>query len=101
MEAVGRARAADGEDPLGALAYRALALLELRCVDCDRPELPTREVLADRVRNDEEAVREALHQRTRAEAVGAMVGEVRLAEHEESRQRRLEVVVDPQPAHRV
>ena len=49
----------------------------------------------------EVAVGEALHEGARAEAVGAVVGEVRLAGDEEARDARLEVVVDPQAAHRV
>ena len=40
------------------------------------------EVAGQRVRDDEVAVGEPLHQRARAEAVGAVIGEVRLAEHE-------------------
>ena len=60
-----------------------------------------REVVADRVRQHEVAVGEALHERRRAEPVRALVGEVRLAEHEQPGQVAHQVVVDPQPAHRV
>ena len=60
-----------------------------------------REVVADRVREHEVAVGETLHQRRRAEPVRAVVGEVRLAEHEQAGQVAHQVVVDPQPAHRV
>ena len=60
-----------------------------------------REVVADRVRQHEVAVGEALHQRRRAEPVGAVIGEVRLAEHEQPGQVAHQVVVDPQPTHRV
>ena len=59
------------------------------------------EVVADRVRNDEITVGEALHQRARAKPVGAVIGEVRLAEHEQARDVRHQVIVHPQPAHRV
>ena len=52
-------------------------------------------------RQDEVAVREPLHQRRRAQPVGAVVGEVRLADRVQPRDRRHQVVVDPQPAHRV
>ena len=43
------------------------------------------QVVADRVRQDEVAVGQALHQRAGAEPVGAVVGEVRLADHEQAR----------------
>ena len=59
------------------------------------------EVVADRVRDHEVAVGEPLHQRAGAEAVGAVVGEVRFAEHVQPGNRAHQVVVHPQPAHRV
>ena len=59
------------------------------------------EVVADRVGDDEVAVGQALHQRAGAEAVGAVVGEVRLAEHEQAGDGAHQVVVHPQAAHRV
>lgn len=59
------------------------------------------QVVVDRRREDEVAVGEALHQRGGAEPVGAVVGEVGLADGEEAGNGGLEVVVDPEPAHRV
>ena len=59
------------------------------------------QVVGDGVRDDEVAVGQALHHRARAEPVGAVVGEVRLADREQARDRRLEPVVDPEAAHRV
>ena len=53
------------------------------------------------VRGDEVAVGKALHHRACAEAVGAVVGEVRLADREQAGDRGLELVVHPQAAHRV
>jgi len=49
----------------------------------------------------EVAVGQALHERRRAEPVGSLVGEVRLAQHEQAGHVAHEVVVDPEPAHRV
>ena len=60
-----------------------------------------RQVVADGVGDDEVAVGQALHERAGAQAVGAVVGEVGLAEHVQARDRAHEVVVHPQPAHRV
>ncbi len=60
-----------------------------------------REVVVDGRREDEVAVGEALHQGGGAEAVGAVVGEVGLADREQARDGGLEVVVDPETAHRV
>ena len=62
---------------------------------------PVGQVVADRVRQHEVAVGQALHERRGAEPVGAVVGEVRLAGHEQAGDRGLQVVVDPEPAHRV
>ena len=59
------------------------------------------EVVADRVRDDEVAVGEPLHQRARAEPVRAVVGEVRFAEHVQAGDGAHQVVVHPEPAHRV
>ena len=59
------------------------------------------EVVVDGVRQHEVAVGEALHERGRAEPVGAVVGEVGLPHDEQAGDRGLQVVVDPQPAHRV
>ena len=67
----------------------------------DRGELGAGEVVADGGRQHEVAVGQALHQRRGAEPVRAVVGEVRLADHEQARDGALQVVVDPQPAHRV
>ena len=64
-------------------------------------ELGRGQVVGQRVRQHEVAVRQPLHQRAGAQAVGAVVGEVGLARHEEPGNRALQVVVDPQPAHRV
>ena len=78
-----------------------LGLDDGRVVLGDLLERPVREVVADRVRQHEVAVGQALHQRRGAEAVGAVVGEVRLAGHEQALDRGLQVVVDPQAAHDV
>ena len=60
-----------------------------------------RQVVADRVRNDEVAVCQPLHQRTRAEAVRAVIREVRFTQHMKARQGAHEVVIHPEAAHRV
>ena len=79
-----------------------LGVLERGVVDRHRRLAEERrEVVVDRVRQHEVAVGEALHERRRAEPVGALVGEVRLAEHEQPGHVAHEVVVDPEPAHRV
>ena len=59
------------------------------------------EVVGDRVRQHEVPVGEALHQRAGAEAIGAVVGEVRLAQDVQAGDVAHQVVIDPQPAHRV
>ncbi len=59
------------------------------------------EVVGQRRREHEVAVGQALHQRRGAQAVGAVVGEVGLADREQARDGGLQVVVDPQAAHGV
>ena len=84
------------------LVDRGLGLHERRVVGGHgRVSEQRREVLTDRVRQHEVAVREALHQRRRAEPVGTVIGEVRLAEHEQPGHVAHQVVVDPQATHRV
>ncbi len=59
------------------------------------------EVVVDGRRQHEVAVGEALHEGRGTQAVGAVVGEVGLADREQAGDGGLEVVVDPQCAHRV
>ena len=61
----------------------------------DLRERTAGQVVVDRVRQHEVAVGQALHQRARAEPVGAVVGEVGLAGHEQPGDGGLQVVVDP------
>ena len=59
------------------------------------------EVVADGVRQHEVAVGETLHQRRRTETVGAVITEVGLARAVQTGDGGHQLVVDPQPAHRV
>ena len=76
-------------------------LLEGVVVGRDLRQRRAGQVVADGVGDDEVAVGQPLHQRARAEPVGAVIGEVRLAEHVQARHVAHQVVVDPEPAHRV
>src|SRR5215213_1498875 len=66
-----------------------------------RRQRRAREVVADGVGNDEVAVGQSLHQRAGAQPVRAVIAEVGFPEHVQARQVAHQVVVDPQPAHRV
>ena len=79
----------------------ASASREGRVVGRHFGQLARRQVLAHRVGNDEVAVGQPLHQGAGAQAIGAVVGEVGLAQHEQAGDRAFQVVVDPQAAHRV
>lgn len=57
------------------------------------------QIIRERVGNHEVAVRQTLHERGRAEAVCAVVGEVGFAENEEPGNRAFEGVVNPKTAH--
>ena len=102
VEVVDRPAAVHRREPAGLFVDRALRLAERGVVGADQLLAEQRrEVVADGGREHEVAVGESLHQRARTQPVGAVVGEVRLAEHVEPRDVAHEVVVDPQPAHRV
>ena len=101
VEGVDAALAVDLQEPGGAALDRGAGLDDGGVVGRERRERALGEVVADRVGQDEVAVGQALHQRRRAEPVGAVVGEVGLAGDEQPGDRRLQVVVDPQPAHDV
>ena len=95
------ALALDPEHALRVRAHGGLGLRKLRAIRGRALADLGREVVADGVWQHEVAVGEALHERARAEAVRAVVAEVRFAEHEQAGHIRHEVVVHPQPAHRV
>src|ERR1035437_3024191 len=63
--------------------------------------LGTRQIVADGVRQDEVAIGQALHQRARTQAVGPVIGEVRLTRDVEAGDGAHQVVIHPQPAHGV
>ena len=102
VEPVDRVVAVGPQQPPHALAHLRLGRAE-RLVRRGQDRLPEqrREVVADRHRQDEVAVRQPLHQRAGAEPVRPVVGEVRLADRVQPGDRGHQVVVDPQAAHRV
>ena len=91
----------DRQQPVDAAPARRLGFLEGVVVGGDLRERRAGEVVGQRVGDDEVAVGEPLHQRARAEPVGAVVREVGLAEHVQPRDGAHQVVVHPQAAHRV
>ena len=101
MERRHRASALDREEPLGAVAHRGSVACTSALSARDGLELVRAEIVADRERHDEVAVRQTLHQRARAEPVRAVVGEVRFADDVQTRNGAHQVVVHPEPAHRV
>ena len=102
MEPIRRPRATTVEVALEALRRCLFGRAELRMIDTRRRLVQhRREVVADRVRQHEVTVGESLHQRRRAESVGAVIREVDFASRIETGDRGHQLVVDPQPAHRV
>src|ERR1700741_2298698 len=67
----------------------------------DFPGLLTRQVIANGVRKYEVPVGESLHQRTGTEPVGTVIGEIRFSGDVKSVDSAHQIVVDPQPTHRV
>ena len=85
VEGVHRAGALDGEqlDPCVPDVLERLDDRRVVCVDLRERRLG--QVVVDRVRQHEVAVREALHERRRTQPVRAVVGEVGLARHVQAR----------------
>ena len=101
MERINRPLTIGLEQGVRALAGLLLRLAKRAVRGIDLRQLGLREVVGHRRGQDEVAVREALHEGARAQTIGPLVGEVRLAADEEPRDRRHQVVVDPESAHRV
>src|SRR3954466_4007711 len=80
MERCRRALSADGRQAPRPLAHRSKRRAHVLMILAHGLRLRRREVVADCEWNDEVPIGESLHQRARAEPVGAMVREVRLAD---------------------
>ncbi len=103
VNAVDRTFAVDTEKPLSDRSSTARSDSLNAGSSTGTADVPRRgcEVTADGVGQHEISVGESLHERSRAEPVRALVGEVRFSEHEQARQVAHQVVVDPEPTHRV
>ena len=101
MKLAGRAPAPHAQQRLDARADLRPGRPRLGGILADRREPRARKIAAEGIRQDEIPVGEPLHERARAQPVGALVGEIRLADHEEPGNGAHEVVVDPEPPHRV
>ena len=101
MERIDGAFAINRQQPLGCINDALLGFLDDGMIDRNLVELRLRQVVSNRVRNDEVAVRQALHQCAGPQAIRPVVGKVRLAQREQAWNGGLEIVVDPQAAHRV
>ena len=101
MERVHGPLAVDGQQLLDPPVDGRFRLLEGGMVGAHLGQRRRGQVVADRVRDDEVAVGQALHERAGAQPVRAVVREVGFPEHVQAGDRAHEVVVHPQPAHRV
>ncbi len=102
VETVGRALALVAEHALREGLDVLLGFLERAVVGRGAlAGILPREVAGNGRGQNEIAVAQSLHQRARAKPVRAVVGEVRLAQHEQAGDVAHQVVVHPQAAHRV
>src|SRR6185437_4339406 len=57
--------------------------------------------MTDRIRQDKIAVGKPLHERAGSEPIGTVIREVRFTDHEESWNGTHEIVIYPEPSHRI
>ena len=101
VEAVDASFAARFQQAVHAVIDFLKAAFELRVRFIDGAWLLVSEVIRDGRRENEVSVGKTLHQGGGSKAVGAMVGKVRLPGHMKSGKIRHQVVIDPEPSHRV
>ena len=102
VDGVNRALALNGHDLSDLVLDLFFGLVEDGVGSWDARNLDlVGQVILNGIGEYEVSVGEALHERRGAETVGTVVGEVSLADAEETRDRGLEFVVDPDAAHGV
>ena len=101
VEGVGGALAVNAQQPLNPRAQRVFHPPELGVVRANWFWLRIGQEIPDRIRKNEVTVGQPLHQRARAQPIGAVIRKVRLPDDMQSRNRAHQVVVHPQPAHRI
>ena len=101
VEIIHRALALDLEQFVHARLRRCFGFLHLGALHVYLVEFAARQIVGERVGNDKVAVGQPLHERARAQTIGAVVAEVGLAQHKEAGDAALQVVIHPQTAHDV
>ena len=101
MEGIDRTGALDMQQAIRAVGDLRFGVAEGGVAGIHLALLGTGEIVADGVGQDEVAIGQALHQRARAQAIGAVIGEVRLTRDIQAGDGAHQVVIDPQPAHGV
>ena len=91
----------DGKQPPGLFGHSGLRVTRggMTCVDF--LQFCIGQVIANRVGNDEITICQSLHQGAGTQPVGAVIGEIGFADGVEAGNRRHEVVIHPEAAHRV
>ena len=101
VEGIHGAAALDRQQFAGAFAHGGLGFFELGLRGADRARLLLNQIVGDGRRDDEIAVGQPLHECGGPEPVGAVIGEIRFAQHVQAGDVGHEVVIHPQAAHRV
>ena len=99
MEVVHRTAAVDGQQPVDLVLRALLGLGKGFVIGGHFLQRRGGEIVVDGVRQHEISVRQALHERGGAEAVGAVIREVAFPDGIQAGQRRHQVVIHPQAAH--
>ena len=101
MERIDRALAVDIEHPPGAFAHFVFRLGEFGVIGRGPFADLASEIVRQGVGEHEIAVGQTLHERAGAEAIGAVIGEIRFADDMQAGNVAHQIVVHPEAAHRV
>ena len=101
MDGIKRTFSIDIENFLDPRAHLAFCFFKFRRIRRRAFRHLAGEIIRQRVGQNEIAVGQTLHEGAGSEPVGAVIGKVRFADHKQAGHVAHQIVIDPEPAHRV